>query len=43
MKQIVITLETSEIQVLEKTGDKASIIKVNIYSFLVKCTIEGKV
>lgn len=41
MKQIVVTLETLEIQTMEKTGDKASIIKVNLYSFLNKYAIDS--
>ena len=41
MKQIIITLESSEIQAIEKSGDKASIIKVNLYSILVKYRIDS--
>ncbi|XP_038892983.1 putative phospholipid-transporting ATPase 9 isoform X1 [Benincasa hispida] len=38
MKQIVITLETSEIQTLEKTGDKDSIIKGSMQCVLDQIT-----
>lgn len=31
MKQIIITLESPQIQALEKAGDKAAITKVNLY------------
>ena len=32
MKQIIITLETPEIQALERTGEKDMITKVNLYT-----------
>lgn len=34
MKQIIINLDTPEIQALEKAGDKAVIAKVNILKVL---------
>lgn len=34
MKQIIITLETPEIQALERTGEKDMITKVNLYTAL---------
>lgn len=32
MKQIIISLETPEIQALERTGEKDMITKVNLYT-----------